>query len=546
MGAGMTTETPFPSSVELMLCIHAPLIDARQANSLAIEAAVAAMAPATKAAITADLKCYLGWCWSRHPRITAIPAAPETLVHYLRWLEKGSEERPPAKAATPARRIASIARMHRILGFGEKEPLPTQAGMVRDTLKGMRRNNRQRQQQAAPLRLGDVMAEGQVPPEGVTVRALLAACGSDIVSMRDAALISLAYDAGLRVSELVGTKVADLRQIGDMSGRLEIAHSKTDQEGQGALAWLSPDTMSRVSVWLLASGITEGPVFRRINLLSKPVVGEPGGPHLGYFALLSIGGIEQAQIARDAGFHLLHPPPDRGRCEIAAARVHRAKTATIYCYGPACDEAKIAAQQYEPPTRRSNSIAMITPEISNGLEIRRQLACQPHQLEVTASLAFQPSARLNLVQIAVNVELEQCRRMVARTSCRRCIGETERGQFQLFNKHINDADRAVLSNIIVHAGWQKKLLPPVTSLDKTTHPTPPDAADKSTTSLGFHTASTNFRRSTSCGRSLKADRQLRLDLSQDPTFSNRPTCRRRQVMNLRPLSTVRFAAGNDG
>ncbi len=270
----MNTEPPFPSSVELMLRIHAPLIDARQANSLAIEAAVAAMAPATKAAITADLKCYLGWCWRRHPQITAIPAAPETLVHYLRWLEKGSDTRPPAKAATLARRIASIARMHRILGFGEKEPLPTQAGMVRDTLKGMRRNNRQRQQQAAPLRLGDVMAEGQSPPEGVTVRALLAACGSDIVSMRDAALISLAYDAGLRVSELVGTQVADLRQVGDMSGRLEIAHSKTDQEGQGALAWLSPDTMSRVSAWLLASGITEGPVFRRINLLSNPAGAE--------------------------------------------------------------------------------------------------------------------------------------------------------------------------------------------------------------------------------------------------------------------------------
>jgi len=37
---------------------------------------------------------------------------------------------------------------------------------------------------------------------------------------------------------------------------------------------LSPDTMSRVSAWLLASGITEGPVFRRINLLSNPVGGE--------------------------------------------------------------------------------------------------------------------------------------------------------------------------------------------------------------------------------------------------------------------------------
>lgn len=85
----MASEPPYPSSVELPLRIHAPLIDARQASSLAIEAAVAAMAPATKAAITADLKCYLAWCWSRHPRITAIRAAPETLVHYLRWLECG-------------------------------------------------------------------------------------------------------------------------------------------------------------------------------------------------------------------------------------------------------------------------------------------------------------------------------------------------------------------------------------------------------------------------------------------------------------------------
>jgi hypothetical protein len=59
-----------------------------------------------------------------------------------------------------------------------------------------------------------------------------------------------------------------------MSGRLEIAHSKTDQEGQGALAWLSPDTMSRLSAWLLASGITAGPVFRRINLLSNPAGAE--------------------------------------------------------------------------------------------------------------------------------------------------------------------------------------------------------------------------------------------------------------------------------
>ena len=262
---------PFPSSVGLVLRRNGALVDTRSASTLALEAAVAAMAPATKAAITADLKCFLAWCGTRRPPEQAVPASPETLVHYLRCLAKGSDTRPPTKHATLARRIASIARVHRILGFGEKEPLPTQAGMVRDTLKAIRRKTRQRQRQAAPLRLGEAMGEGQQAPEGVTLRALLAACAEDLPGLRDAALFSLAYDAGLRVSELVETQVEDLSQAGDGSGRLSIAHSKTDQEGQGALAWVSADTMARVCAWLLAAGIKEGPVFRRINVLSRPI-----------------------------------------------------------------------------------------------------------------------------------------------------------------------------------------------------------------------------------------------------------------------------------
>lgn len=262
---------PLPSSVELVLRAHTQLIEGVQASPLALEAAVAAMA--TKAAITADLKCFLHWCATRRPAAVAVPASPETLVHYLRWLAQGAEMRAAAKPATLARRMASIARVHRILGFGEKEPLPTQAGMVRDTLKGVRRTKRQRQRQAAPLRYGAAMNAVETAPAGVTVRALLDSCGDDPVGLRDAAPMSLAYDAGLRVSELVGTAVADLQQLADGSGRLTIAHSKTDQDGNGAMAWLSPETMQRLSAWLVASGISEGPVFRRINLLTTKARG---------------------------------------------------------------------------------------------------------------------------------------------------------------------------------------------------------------------------------------------------------------------------------
>ncbi len=300
----VTALAPLPSSLELVLSAHGRLVDWSKAQPLAIEAAAEAMAPATKAAIVADLKCYLRWCLLQRPIATAVPASPETLVLYLRWLARSSDTRAAAKPATLARRLASIARVHRILGFGDSEALPTQAGMVRDTLKGIRRKVGVRQRQAAPLRFGRTMPEpGTLPapgapssaepepggqgdpgsqptlgsqpapglraePGGLTIESLLAACATDLVGLRDAALCSMAYDAGLRVSELVAATVADLRRLADGSGRLTIPRSKTDQEGAGSVVWLSAETMDRLSAWLTASAIADGPVFRRINILT--------------------------------------------------------------------------------------------------------------------------------------------------------------------------------------------------------------------------------------------------------------------------------------
>ena len=47
---------------------------------------------------------------------------------------------------------------------------------------------------------------------------------------------------------------------------LEVPRSKTDQEGQGAYAWLSADTVRRLALWQRESGIVAGPVFRRIGV----------------------------------------------------------------------------------------------------------------------------------------------------------------------------------------------------------------------------------------------------------------------------------------
>jgi hypothetical protein len=57
-----------------------------------------------------------------------------------------------------------------------------------------------------------------------------------------------------------------------------VARSKTDQEGAGAVRWLSPRTAAALRAWLDCAGIAAGPVFRAIqkNGVAKPSSFEPG------------------------------------------------------------------------------------------------------------------------------------------------------------------------------------------------------------------------------------------------------------------------------
>lgn len=351
----MTELAPLPSSLELVLSAHGRLVDWNKAEPLAIEAASEAMAPATKAAIVADLKCYLRWCMLQRPIRAAVPASPETLVLYLRWLARASDTRAAAKPATLSRRLASIARVHRILGYGDTEALPTQAGMVRDTLKGIRRKAGARQRQAAPLRYGRVMTAVDVAPDGLTIESLIAACGTDLVGLRDAALCSMAYDAGLRVSELVAATVDDLRLMTDGSGRLTIPRSKTDQDGEGSVVWLSAETMRRLSAWLTESAITDGPVFRRINILAHK--GVEGGEavlrhHIGVHGLTRQGVVSilrRRAAAAIAGGHAVIEPGEDAVAALSAHSFRVGLTQDLFAAGE--DGAGIAlALRWSSPT----------------------------------------------------------------------------------------------------------------------------------------------------------------------------------------------------
>lgn len=69
------------------------------------------------------------------------------------------------------------------------------------------------------------------------------------------------------MAELVRVEVAHIAPEADGTATLTIPTSKTDQDGRGALAWLSRDTVRRVSAWREAAEIRSGPLFRRIAVI---------------------------------------------------------------------------------------------------------------------------------------------------------------------------------------------------------------------------------------------------------------------------------------
>jgi len=118
-------------------------------------------------------------------------------------------------------------------------------------LKRMHRERGLAQNQAAPL-------------NDVLVARMLAAAGSTLRDLRNKALLTVAYTTLCRRSELVALHRADLETESDGFGTVTIRRSKTDQEGAGEVAPITPDAMRHVKRWTDAAGIDAGPLFRGV------------------------------------------------------------------------------------------------------------------------------------------------------------------------------------------------------------------------------------------------------------------------------------------
>ena len=100
---------------------------------------------------------------------------------------------------------------------------------------------------------------------------------------------------------------------------------------------------------------------------------------------------------------------------------------------------------------------------------------------IAARLALQPSARLHPVEIAVDVELQQCRGMIGGPAryFRRHAFEPELGQIERIDERVHRANRIALIDPIIEAFGQQSRLSAIRPNHETLHPILPQIARES-------------------------------------------------------------------
>jgi site-specific recombinase XerD len=155
------------------------------------------------------------------------------------------------RPSTLSRRVAAIAYAHDLAGL----PSPASAKAVRVVLGGIRRTKGTR-----PVRKAPITAE--------RTATMLESMPTTLRGKRDRALLTLGFAGAFRRSELVALEIADLA-FEPEGLRVQIQHSKTDQEGQGQeIAIPRGETLrpvGAVQAWIKAAKITDGKLFRGID-----------------------------------------------------------------------------------------------------------------------------------------------------------------------------------------------------------------------------------------------------------------------------------------
>ena len=200
-------------------------------------------------------KAFVRWC-AVH-RMRPMPCDWQTLEVYVTDLvEPDDPEQRPLNPSSLGMVIAAIAYAHTLAGIPRAEQPHRNPHFV-EMWAGIRATKGKPSRQVEPALVGDVVSMVEALPQ-------------TIAGIRDAALLTLGFGASLRRSELVALELSDVAFKAN-GLRVFLRRSKVDQEGQGAEVFVHLGRGARtcparaLRAWLEASGIVEGPIFRRVT-----------------------------------------------------------------------------------------------------------------------------------------------------------------------------------------------------------------------------------------------------------------------------------------
>ena len=188
----------------------------------------------------------------------AFPAEPLSPRVLADWVDDRGEGLKPASVRGY---LAGINKMHVLAGYHA----PGAALPVKNALSRLDRDLGTVQTQATGLRY-DILGP-------VLVALDAAGADGDLMALRDAALLSVAYDTLCRRSEISALDVSDVLSNAD-GHSVRVRKSKTDQGGAGSVRFIAPDTFARVVAFVTACRIEAGPLFPPLSAIARPDAGE--------------------------------------------------------------------------------------------------------------------------------------------------------------------------------------------------------------------------------------------------------------------------------
>jgi len=227
-----------------------------------------------------DWELFFNWCFepvendsNNRAARQSLPASPTTIIEFI-------HSQIGFRAPSSIRRcLSTISKIHNAAGVVNPllDSLVTTA--KKEIGRGLRKEFKERphhnyagkQRQARGLTWSHLLKVKEllrVMPLSETkslsivkAKAARRQNGIWLKNLRDRALIFLAYDSLLRVSELISVNVEDISFETDGSAIVTIGKRKDSQEGETANAYVAPDTVKEIKRWMLYSGICSGPLF---------------------------------------------------------------------------------------------------------------------------------------------------------------------------------------------------------------------------------------------------------------------------------------------